>query len=124
MLLFWRIWAALAGFSLMLGESIRSWGQSRSFWFVADDFFVGIPLVAAALLMARPTVARFAALAAAFAANAGMTYSSFFSKVVAPTQDMASNIEAGLLTWLIGLSFVSSLLGLTATLYLASTHRF
>lgn len=37
MLTFWRIWAILAGTSLMIGEAIRSWGQDRPFWFVADD---------------------------------------------------------------------------------------
>lgn len=27
---FWRVWAILLGLSLMIGETIRSWGQGRN----------------------------------------------------------------------------------------------
>lgn len=29
-MVFWRVWAALPGSSLMIGETIRSWGQGRA----------------------------------------------------------------------------------------------
>ncbi|HEX7069688.1 MAG TPA: hypothetical protein VF190_02735, partial [Rhodothermales bacterium] len=65
---FLRVWAALLGASLMIGETIRSWGQGRNLLFVFDDFLIGIPLVVTAVLMRHPTPARWCAFAAAFAA--------------------------------------------------------
>jgi len=58
---FWRVWAILLGLSLMVGETIRSWGQGRNPLFVLDDFFVGLPLVVTAILMARPSIPRLCA---------------------------------------------------------------
>jgi hypothetical protein len=118
-MLFWRIWAAFLGAALMLGESIRSWGQGRSLLFVLDDFFIGIPLVVTAVLMARPTIARACAFCAAWAATAGALYGSFFGKLVDLSNPAASNIEIRLLTCLIGVAFVTSLVGLVASVRLA-----
>ena len=117
--MFWRVWAALLGSSLMIGETIRSWGQGRNPLFVFDDFLIGIPLVATAILMAKPTAARRCAFSASFAATAGMLYGSFFGKLVDLSRPASSNIEIGLLTWLIGLAFASSLIGLAASLVAA-----
>jgi hypothetical protein len=116
---FWRVWAALLGTSLMLGETVRSWGQGRNLLFVLDDFCIGVPLVVTAILMGRPTPARACAFAAAFAATAGMLYGSFFGKLVDLSRPASSNIEIHLLTFLIGLAFVSSLAGLVAAIRLA-----
>ena len=113
---FWRIWAILLGLSLMIGETVRSWGQGRNLLFVVDDFLIGIPLIVTAILMAKPTVTRRCAFSASFAASAGMLYGSFFSKLVDLSHPASSNIEIRLLTTLIGLAFVSSLLGLIASL--------
>ncbi len=113
---FWRIVAIALGASLMLGETIRSWGQGRHLLFVLDDFFVGFPLVVSGLLMARPTVARRCAFSASFAAAAGMLYPSFFSKVLQPAAPVASSIGRDVLTALIGGAFLLSLLGLIASL--------
>jgi hypothetical protein len=118
-MMFWRIWAALLGSSLMIGETIRSWGQGRNLLFVLDDFFIGAPLIVTAILMARPTPARWCAFTASFAATAGMLYGSFFGKLVEPTDPVSSNIEIRLLTVLIGLAFASSLAGLVACIRLA-----
>ncbi len=63
-MMFWRIWAALLGSSLMIGETIRSWGQGRNLLFVLDDFCIGVPLVVVAVLMANPTPARWCAFSA------------------------------------------------------------
>ena len=119
-MLFWRVWGALLGSSLMIGETIRSWGQGRNLLFVLDDFAIGIPLVVTAWLMGQPTAARTRAFAAAFAATAGMLYGSFFGKVVRLVEgasgDFSSNIDGQFLTFLIGLAFFSSLAGLIAAL--------
>lgn len=119
MLTFWRVWAALLGGSLMVGELVRSWGQGRNLLFVVDDFLIGVPLVATAVLMGRPSPSRHCAFAASFAATAGMLYGSFFGKLVDPSRPVDSNIATGLLTALIGLAFVSSLAGLVASVRLA-----
>lgn len=119
-MIFWRIWAALHGSSLMIGETIRSWGQDRNLLFVFDDFFIGVPLVVTAYLMGKPTMARHCAFAASFAASAGMLYGSFFGKLVDLSNPASSNIEIRLLTGLIGVAFLSALIGLVASIYLAS----
>lgn len=116
---FWRIWAALLGSSLMIGETIRSWGQGRNLLFVLDDFFIGVPLVVTAILMANPTPARSCAFSASYAAAAGMLYGSFFGKLVDPSNPASSNIGIGLLTGLIGLAFTSALIGLVASVRLS-----
>lgn len=117
---FWRIWAALLGASLMIGESVRSWGQGRHPVFVLDDFCVGVPLVLTAWLLGRPTPTRQRAFVAAFAASAGMLYGSFFGKVVdlldGGPGTFASNIGGEFLTVLIGLAFAASLAGLVAAI--------
>jgi hypothetical protein len=105
--------------SLMLGETLRSWGQGRNPVFVLDDFLIGIPLVFTALLLGRPTVARHCAFAASWAAAAGMLYGSFFGKLLGPVRSFDSNLADGLLTFLIGLAFASAVAGLVASLLLA-----
>jgi hypothetical protein len=114
-MMFWRVWAALLGSSLMIGETIRSWGQGRNLLFIVDDFLVGIPLLATAILMANPSPARWCAFSASYAATAGMLYGSFFGKLVDLSNPASSNIEIRLLTGLIGLAFASSLIGLIAS---------
>lgn len=120
---FLRVWAALLGASLMIGETIRSWGQGRNLLFVLDDFVIGIPLVVTAILMGSPTPARFCAFAASFAAAAGMLYGSFFAKLVDLSNPASSNIEIRLLTGLIGLAFASSLVGLIASIRMSPKAR-
>ena len=123
-MLFWRIWAILLGSSLMIGETIRSWGQDRHPLFVLDDFFIGIPLVVTALLLSQQTVARRCAFSATWAATAGMLYGSFFGKLIDDTNAAAAttNIEIGFLTALIGAAFVSSLIGLVGSVTARYPH--
>ena len=106
--------------SLMIGESIRSWGQDRNLLFVLDDFLIGVPLLVTAILMREPTMARWCAFSASYAATAGMLYGSFFGKLVDLSRPVSSNIEIRLLTALIGLAFLSSLIGLIASIHLSS----
>ena len=53
------------------------------------------------------------------AATAGMLYGSFFGKLVDLSNSASSNIEIGLLTTLIGMAFVSSLVGMIASIVTA-----
>ena len=115
-MMFWRVWAILLGSSLMIGETIRSWGQGRNPLFILDDFLIGIPLILTAILMARPSIPRRCAFSASFAASAGMLYGSFFDKLVNPSNPASSNLNIQFLTFLIGLAFVSSILGLLASI--------
>ncbi len=115
-MMFWRVWAILLGSSLMIGETIRSWGQGRNLLFVLDDFLIGIPLIITAILKAKPSIPRRCAFSASFAASAGMLYGSFFDKLVNPSNPVSSNLNIQFLTFLIGLAFVSSILGLIASL--------
>lgn len=103
----------------MIGETIRSWGQGRNLLFVLDDFFIGIPLVVTALLMAGPTIARACAFSAALAASAGGLYGSFCGKLVNLSNPADSNIEIRVLTGLIGVAFGASLVGVVASVRLA-----
>lgn len=121
MLTFLRWWAVLQGAGLIIGESIRSWGQGRHPLFVLDDFFIGIPLLLTAWLMGAPTPMRRAAFSAAFAASAGMLYGSFFGKLLEPSADHSSSFDVGFLTFLIGLAFVSALVSLALSLRLWQT---
>lgn len=116
-MIFWRWMAGFLGASLMIGEVIRSWGMGRPFLFVADDFFIGIPLVVTALLMAQDTHARRAAFAGAWGATAGMLYPSFFGKLIAPSESAAAqtNIPFDFLTVIIGIAFAVALAGLVAS---------
>jgi hypothetical protein len=112
----WRILAMFLGASLMIGETLRSWGAGRHWLFVFDDFFIGVPLVVTAILVARPTVARRCAFSASFAATAGMLYGSFFGKVIDPANTDAGNMSAHLLTCLVGGAFFLSLIGLAGSI--------
>ncbi|MUL36845.1 hypothetical protein [Gloeocapsopsis dulcis] len=94
---FWRVWAILLGLSLMVGETIWIWGQGRNPLFILDDFFVGLPLVVTAILMARPSIPRLCAFSSSFAASAGMLYGSFFEKLADLSKPASSNIEIRLL---------------------------
>lgn len=119
-MIYWRWIAGLLGASLMIGEAIRSWGMGRPFLFVADDFFIGIPLVVTAVLMAKDTIARRAAFAGAWGATAGMLYPSFFGKLIEPTEAAAAatNIPFDFLTTIIGIAFATALAGLVAAVAL------
>lgn len=81
---------------------------------------IGVPLLVTAILMREPTMARWCAFSASYAATAGMLYGSFFGKLVDLSRPVSSNIEIRLLTALIGLAFLSSLIGLIASIHLSS----
>jgi len=79
-----RFLGASLALSLMIGETIRSWGAGRHILSILDDFFMGGLLLAGAILMARPSSTRWGLFIAGWASCAGMLYGSFFGKVIAP----------------------------------------
>ena len=111
-----RILGAGLALSLMIGEAIRSWGVGRPIMFVLDDFFMGGLLLLGAILMAKPTLSRWAVFVAGWGSCAGMLYGSFFGKVFDPASSNSGNIDLGVLTALIGVAFVVSLVGLAASI--------
>ena len=107
-----RIMAVLLALSLMIGESWRSWGVGRPAMLVLDDQLMGGFLIAAAWAAGRETVRTRAAFSAAWGVVAGMLYGSFFGKVFEPAKAQAGNWDMGVLTWLLGVAFLTSLVGL------------
>lgn len=113
-----RIWAVLLALSLMIGELWRSWGAGREFVFVVDDQIMGALLIVSAYLLKQETARRRAFFSAAWAFNVGMLYGSFFGKIVNPENTNSGNWDLGLLTGLIGLAFVSAIIGMIASILL------
>lgn len=114
-----RVIAIILALSLMIGESIRSYGQVRPLVSVADDFLLGGFLIAAALAFVEDTPWRRAAFAGAWATAVGMLYPSFFGKIFPEHgTDFHTNIRADVLTILIGVAFATSIIGMIATIAL------
>jgi hypothetical protein len=119
-----RALGVIHGSALMLGETLRSWGQGRPLVFVLDDFLIGGGVVAAALWFRPDELRRRAAFAAAWGANVGGLYGSFFGKLFAePSADFHTNIPGGTLTALIGLAFATSLACMVATIVMREPGR-
>lgn len=115
---FLRVWAVLLALSLMIGELWRSWGAGREFIFVIDDQIMGVLLIWSAYLLKQETLRRRAFFSAAWAFNVGMLYGSFFGKIVRPEDSNPGNWDFGILTALIGLAFVSAIIGMIASILL------
>jgi hypothetical protein len=113
-----KVLAITLGASLILGETIRSWGQGRPLPFVLDDYWLGGGLIAGALWFRANDLRRRAAFAAAWAATVGGLYGSFFGKLLEPGGDFRTNIPGGWLTALIGLAFAEAIFGTIATIRL------
>lgn len=107
-----RVIAVILAIGLAGGEAWRSWGAARPFIFVVDDFIMAVLLIAGAALVRQDTMLRRAFFASAWGYTAGQLYSSFFSKIVHPEQANAGNWSLDILTWLIGLAFVISVIGM------------
>lgn len=115
-----RAVAVLLALSLMIGECWRSWGVGRPVMFVLDDQLMGGFLIAAAWAVKRETVRTRAAFSGAWGVVAGMLYGSFFGKVFDPAKAQPGNWDLGVLTWLLGLAFLTSLAGLWFSLTVPS----
>jgi len=115
MLRYLRWLAVVIGVGLSLGETIRSWGVHRPIFAVVDDYLMGVFLVGAALSGNRPGT--YAVLAAAFGFSSGMLYGSFFGHLSHLSEPDPGHIPQKVLTFLIGLAFCGSVLGLALSLW-------
>jgi hypothetical protein len=113
-----RIIAVIQALSLILGETYRSWGAGRHWLFVVDDYWISALLLAGAWAMKTDSLRSRALLAAGWGANAGMLYGSFFGKLIEPSSSNPGNFDIGLLTWLIGLAWAVSVVGMIASVTL------
>lgn len=103
---------------LMGGEAWRSWGVDRPLVFVLDDMLIGAFLLSTAWLVRVETHRRRAAFSGAWAFATGMLYPSFFTKIFDAPHSEAGNWDLGVLTALIGLCFVTAIVGLAASILL------
>ncbi|WGM40484.1 hypothetical protein [Caulobacter sp. NIBR1757] len=122
-MLFLRIIAAIQALSLILGETYRSWGAGRPIVFVVDDYWIGGLLLLGAWLMRTDSLRNRALFAAAWGANAGMIYGSFFGKLIEPSSSNPGNFDMGLLTGLLGLAFFTSVAGMIAAILLPAKRN-
>ena len=113
-----RIIAVIQALSLILGETYRSWGAGRHWLFVVDDYWISGLLLAGAVLVKSDTMKTRALFAAGWGANAGMLYGSFFGKLIEPSSSNPGNFGMELLTFLLGLAFATSVLGMIASILL------
>ena len=113
-----RIIAVIQALSLILGETYRSWGAGRHWLFVVDDYWISGLLLAGAVLVKSDTMKTRALFAAGWGANAGMLYGSFFGKLIEPSSSNPGNFGMGLLTFLLGLAFATSVLGMITSILL------
>jgi hypothetical protein len=95
----------------------------RPVMFVLDDILMGGFLIAVAVAVGKDNFRNRAAFAAAWGVVAGMLYSSFFGKVFQPETAQAGNWDLGVLTWLIGVAFVVSILGLWLSMALPQSPQ-
>jgi len=102
-----RVLAVVLAFVLAAGETLRSWGAGRPWFSVADDYFMAVLLVVAAVRDGP------ALLCGGFGFASGMLYGSFFGHVEALSRHEVDpgNIPQSCLTEVIGVLFVSALVG-------------
>lgn len=113
-----RLLGLLLALGLMGGELWRSWGAGRPLPFVLDDMVFGGLLLAGVAAARSASLAGQRLLAAGFAGCAGMTYGSFFDKLVRPEAMETGNWDGGVLTVLVGLAFALSVIGTVGALAL------
>lgn len=111
-----RVIAILGALALMIGEAYRSWGVGRPVAFWMDDMLAGGLLIASAIMVGMPTVARRAFFTGAWGICVGMLYGSFFGKLFVPQDADPGNFDLGLLTGLIGLAFAVAVAGMVASI--------
>lgn len=107
-----RILAVLLALSLMIGELWRSWGAGRPIMFILDDQLMGGFLLVAAWTVRHETIRTRSAFSAAWGVVAGMLYGSFFGKLIDPGSTQAGNWSLDVLTYLVGVAFSVSIIGL------------
>ena len=114
--------AILLALGLIIGETIRRYGE-WGFWARwIDDYIMGLLLIIPAILVFKNKNFGEKLLIAGWSLTVGMTYGSFFSKISPNAKEFQTNIEANSLIFLIGLAFITSIIGLIWILLLESKN--
>jgi hypothetical protein len=104
--------------SVVVGETIRSWGVERPFLTVADDW-VGAALLAwGAWLTMRPGERPRRIVIAIWGVICGASLSNFAIKLLMPDRMTPGNLPPDVLQALVGAAFVTSLIALVASVTL------
>ena len=104
--------AIILGLGLIIGETIRRYGE-WGFWARwIDDYIMGLFLIIPAILILKNIEFGKKLLIAGWSLTLGMCYYSFFSKVSPDSKEFQTNIETNILIGLIGLAFFTSIIGL------------
>lgn len=104
--------AILLGLSLLIGETIRRFGE-WGFWARwMDDFFMGLWLIIPGIMVLNGKEFGRKLLIGGWGINVGMLYGSYFSKIAPNASKFESNIEPNFLIFLIGLALIVSIAGL------------
>ena len=102
--------AILLALGLIIGETIRRYGE-WGFWARwIDDYIMGLLLIIPAILVFKNKNFGEKLLIAGWSLTVGMTYGSFFSKISPNAKEFQTNIEANSLIFLIGLAFIIGLI--------------
>jgi uncharacterized PurR-regulated membrane protein YhhQ (DUF165 family) len=110
--------AIILGLGLIIGETIRRYGE-WGFWARwLDDYIMGLLLIISAILVLLNKNFGKKLLIAGWSLTVGMTYYSFFSKISPNAKEFQTNIEANSLIFLVGLAFLTSIIGLIWVLML------
>jgi len=110
--------AITLGLGLIIGETIRRFGEWGYMPSWIDDYILGVFLIIPSILILKDQVRGIKLLIARWAITVGMTYGSFFSKLSPTASDYQSNISPDFLIVLIGMAFLCSVIGLFWLLYL------
>ena len=114
-----RLLASALAIGLIFGELLRSWGAGRPLAFVVDDVIIGACLLVGAYLVKSVSIRTYSFFVGSWALAAGMSYGSFFNKLLTPVNEQAGNWDMGWLTILVGLAFATSVIGFICAIVIA-----
>jgi len=114
--------AILVGIGLIIGETIRRYGEWGYWSRWMDDYIMGLSLIIPAILILKKKQIAPRLLIAGWAFNIGMLHGSFFHKLAPDASDFQTNIDKNFLIFLIGLAFFTSIVGLNWLLFLEKSE--
>lgn len=118
-----RLFGVIFAVLLIAGELWRSWRIERPLPLILDDICMGgFLLVSSCSAHLLGNRAR-ALLSAAWAMLAGMLYMSFFGKIYAPDSVESGNWSIAALTILVGVAWLTSLVGLISSLAIRGANE-
>jgi len=104
--------AIILALGLIIGETIRRFGEWGYWARWMDDYLMGLFLIIPGVMILKKIDFGKKILIAGWGINVGMLYGSFFSKVAPNSVEFQSNIQSDFLILLIGLGLLTSITGL------------